>query len=816
VKKLASLLLIFAATPASAQVAVTFNTPAYGFNVIPGSVRNYNAIITGGTGNLVNWSVIGTTGGASATLSASTNALPEVTVTFGATGGNCSISGKLGSYVVSSTATVTLQAQSVDDVTKTSSTTVKVCTPAVQIAVVPSYRTLYRGQKADIQSFIVGSTNMNVTWAITNQPAGGDGALDDTTNRDTVFSATVAGRYTLTATSVADGTQTVQTIMYVTGNTQPYAVTPNLTEPIDCTTDPGSTGVVYEVGPERAYTTIQSVPMDTMVAGSTVRIHNDDLTGLAPTTYTEYFQIKTTNGTLTQPIRVVGCPDALGNLPIVEGVNATGASWVSTGAAAGYSLGTISGNPPTVFGYYQSGNPPNGYITIEGLHFRDAGTQFNYTPPAGGSAVPYVSGVACVAIRDSINASVTGNDIENCQNGFLFDANTDNNAWKGSVLWTLIEGNHIHQSGVIGFDGFHQAYLEGWGQVIQFNRLDNYKSGALGNQFKLRAIFDVLRYNYADAAAGFMTDMVEIQDSQAYEDFNTYLGLPGATDCNTSFWCLGDTMGPNIVSAWQEAYHQQFIYGNTFKNDNVAGTGSVYLHHFGEDNFGGMLARKGTLYYYNNIDSMIVGGANPTQVLFDTSGGGGGDNQDYEFRQIIAANNIAWAPSPVAMYWNKEATILATFQTNLMQTGWGNITTPINGGNIGSHTGNGWSNLTNAYSYALAVPLDPHMSGISAGNFLTTSKQPFSSTTFIPSIRSAAIGAGSALSGAMAVMPVRFNYSPSTSMISPRVSPDTIGALDPTYDAVTTQGSSQKRQYQKQKHGGSEDLPSEKSVQPKI
>jgi len=776
-KKLASLFLIFAATPALAQVAVTFNAPTYGFNVIPGSVRTLNVRITNGTRNLVNWTVSGATGGASATLSASTNALPIVTATFGATAGTCSIKGPLGSYKVTSTATVTIQAQSVDDNTKTASTTINVCDPAVQIAIVPFYRTLYAGQLADVQSFIVGSTNMNVTWAITAQPRGGNGTLADSSNRDTVFSATVAGHYTLTARSAADKTKVATAIMYVTGNPLPaYAATPNLTEPIDCSTDPEMKGRVYEIGPARAYKAIQSVPMDTMRAGSTVRIHNDDTTGLSPTTYHEYFQIKSRNGTASQPLRMVGCPDSLGNLPIVDGSHATGASWVSTSAAAGYGIASVwLGAAP--YAYYQSGNPQSQYIIIEGLHLVHAGPSYTYTPPAGGAAVAWVNGASCINVRAGANLVFAGNDVDTCSDGIFSDFNA-NNAWGGNVLWSLWEGNHVHGSGVHGQAGTHQAYLQGWGQVLQFNRFDLMTSGAQGGNVKLRGIGEIVRYNYIGDGALRQIDMVEIQDAPQYETFEGYLSTAGQSNCNFSFWCLGDTMGANILTAWQEAFHQTYIYGNISTTSTAA-----YEVHFGGDvGATGMSNRLGYLYFYNNTFVYTHSG---NTVLFDNSEGGGcGAIQVNEFPQFNSTNNIYW--TPLQSDWNCLATFIGTFQTNLLATGWGNIMTPINGGSINGSTAFGWANNTNAYTYPLAIPLDPHMTGISSENFLTTRTQPFDSTTFVPLRGSAAIGAGSALTGAMAQMPVRFQYFPSTSAIAPRVSPNTIGALDQNFDTAST------------------------------
>ena len=854
------LLLLTISISAQAVVSVTANTPTYNFQVLAGSVRTVSVNITGGTGNLINWTVSATTGGASATLSASTNALPEVTVTIGATAGTCSISGSIGAYSVSSTATVTVQAQSVDDVTKTATILFNVCANMTAVTIVPFYRTLYVNQKADLQSFIVDNANLNVTWSLGSCTGTAVGSLSDTSNRDTVFSATGAGRCTITATSVADNTKSATTTMYVTGNALPsYLVTPNKTQPIDCTVDPALTGATYEVGPARTYTTISAAmnaAFAIAAAGSTIRVHNDDLTGNSPTTYHEYVQLGynesngANNGTATQPIRFVGCPDSLGNLPIMDGANATGSSWVSTGAAAGFGVITLWPGPPTPFGLYTgSNNASPQYIIVEGVHVKNARPANSYTTPGGGgiSAISrtsnvvtatttanpngftngsivvvtnvaggatsfngtftltgrtattitwaqtggdesgttsgsslvvqeYVDGASCINVRASFYAVVDGNDLDNCANGTFSDFNGAH-AWLGGVLWTDWEGNHIHNSGVVGDFLDHQLYIQGYGEVAQFNIIDSYTSGANGSNIKSRGIFDTIRYNYIGDNAARQMDLIDIQDAPAYENFEQYLGPTGTSNCNLSSWCLGDTMGANVLAGWQEAFHWHFVYGN-ISNSSTSGD----TLHFSEDHDGGMADRLGTLYFYNNTWQLTgpaaFGGVSALAVLFDTSGGGGNAFNNFEWQNVQAENNIYWTDSSGKPYWNLLATFIGTFTTNLLNTNWGSISTPINGGVVNSETGNGWSNTTTAFSYLLAVPLDSHMSGISSGNFLTTGTQPFDSTTYVPPLNSAAIDAGMALSGAMTAMPVRFQIRPDTGVVTVRSQPLTIGALD--------------------------------------
>ena len=146
-------LILFAAF-ASAQVVITPNVAVYPFQVLPGSTRQINVQITGGTLNTVNWSVLSTTGGASATFTtpaasgASTVSagLPTVQVNIGSAAGNCSISGSVGSYSITSTATVTVQAQSIDNSSQTANFLFNVCAKTTTVLVAPAYQQAYKGQ----------------------------------------------------------------------------------------------------------------------------------------------------------------------------------------------------------------------------------------------------------------------------------------------------------------------------------------------------------------------------------------------------------------------------------------------------------------------------------------------------------------------------------------------------------------------------------------------------------------------------------------------------------------------------------------------
>ena len=232
-------------------------------------------------------------------------------------------------------------------------------------------------------------------------------------------------------------------------------------------------------------------------------------------------------------------------------------------------------------------------------------------------------------------------------------------------------------------------------------------------------------------------------------------------------------MGANVLAGWQEAYHQAFVYGNISNNSTAE-----YTLHFAEDSASGMFDRSGFLYF-----TTIRGGFKGRSTAGKSRRFCLTIQQEEETPITSTVSNSFRRPTtscgrqPTGFpYWNWLATFIGTFNTNLLNTNWGNITTPINGGSINGQTGAGWSSATNTYSFLKAVPLDPHMTGISAGNFLATSTQPFDSTTYEPPSGSAAINAGTAMAGAMAQMPVRFEYHPDTSTYSAKFSADDWGA----------------------------------------
>ncbi|MGA1983711.1 MAG: hypothetical protein ABSG84_14745 [Acidobacteriaceae bacterium] len=731
-----------------------------------------------------NWSVVATTGGASATLTDPTHtavssisgALGTILVGIGPTAGSCSISGSLGSYNVSSTATVAVRAQSVDSPAKTATFLFNVCAKTTSVMVAPAYQQCYQNQIATLQSWVTGDVDETGTWSITTSPAGGNGALADTGNRDAAFSCgTVTGRYVLAYTSHSNSSKSATAIVYVSPNSLPsYAATPNGTRPTECYPDPALKGRDFEVGSGFAYPTPIAAPAwDTWPAGTIMRIHNTDRTGENPTVYSNYMQIEN-SGTATQPVIICGVPDSHGNLPILDGTNATTQSTTSI-ALDGYGIiFTWPGPARGHYNYWQSGSTGPSYLTISGLHLRNATPRLRFVAPRGGSS-PWVDGDGCIYLGSGSYIDIVGDELEACANGLATYAN-GNNAFATITQQVTVRGNHLTNNGYRTSAGDHQMYNQSWFTLVEGNRIDNYLSTATGANIKFRGIEGIFRYNYLGLSSSGSNgptrdfDLVENQDAFSYSTFEGYLSHPGDTNCDDSLWCLGDQAGANVIAAYQESAQKDFIYGNLVLN-----AGAAYQQiHYGMDHDAGMASRNGTLYFYNNTMDHAA-------IVFETNGNGGSD--PFLQPRVDFRNNILWNPtanhsgSGIAFSSYESGILLAT--TNLMYRGSFSIATPITGGSYSDRDAYGWGAGCDYWcEWPLSNPINLHLYNLTNADYLSTLRQPYTPGTLVPGSGSAAIGAGTALSGILATMPVRWNYNVATSALTVRQYPLTLGAED--------------------------------------
>ncbi len=731
-----------------APAGISIRQPTYGFNLLPGATRRLFATVGRGK---VSWKVA--SGGATLTRAEG----PWVDVVMPDKGSTCSLSGDQGHWSVVSATQTTVMATSVDDPTKTASVVINVCNPAVELAVVPFYRTLYANQPADVQSLVLGAVDENVHWAITEQPKGGDGSLGDADLRDTVFHASAAGRYRLTATSDKDKSKTASAILYVTGHPMPYPVTPNGTEPIDCTVDPAMKGTVYEVGPSQALKTLAEVPFPTMAPGSTVRLHNEDTTGAHPTEFHEYVQIRMP-ATAEQPFRMCGVPDAAGHLPVMDGDHATGRADSSEYTGG---LGLISLFNRGYWSYYPGYNSA-AYIAVEGIALRNASAEYKYTKPDG-KTDNWSDGAACVRVYQARQAAFIGNEYVHCANG-AFSAMNGTGGWGNSSFNVLWEGSHFHDNGTPNSYLAHQLYLQAWGEVVQFNRIDDYRKDAGGSNLKSRGIQLIVRSNYFGKDAARQLDLVDVQDAPAYMSFQgmLYQGKVTAAD----MFHGKESYPPDRIVAMEEAFHADAVYGNIFQN-----LGATTPVHYSRDHEYDEQDRSGTLYWYNNtFEELDCPSCDAKFTMFDTASGGDNIFAQTEFPMVALYNNIFWLAHPgrPVFQWNDYEAFIGVAGNNLITAGWG--TNRLTGG-----LGSGWNTQSKPTAYQHAEDLGAHVKGFDATNLLTTAAQPFDTRTWLLGGAAAAI---EKVPARMCELPTRFAYLPALSYVVPRSDQLNLGATD--------------------------------------
>ena len=731
-----------------APAGISIRKPTYGFNLLPGATRRLFATVGHGK---VMWKVA--SGGA--TLSSPEG--PWVDVLMPATGSKCSLSGDAGRWSVVSAMQTTVVATSAEDPSKSASVVINVCNPAVELSVVPFYRTLYANQPADMQSLILGTVDQNVHWAISEQPKGGDGAIGDADLRDTVFHASVAGRYRLTATSDKDKTKTASAILYVTGHPMPYPVTPNGTEPIDCTVDPAMKGTVYDVGPSQPLKTLAEVPFPTIAPGSTVRLHNEDTTGSHPTEYHEFVQIRLP-ATAEQPFRMCGVPDAAGHLPVMDGDHATSRADSSEWTGG---LGLISLFNRGYWSYYPNYNSA-AYIAVEGISLRNASAEYKYTK-ADGKIDNWSEGAACVRVYQVRQAAFIGNEYVHCANG-AFSAMNGTGGWGNSSFNILWEGSHFHENGTVNSYLAHQLYLQAWGEVVQFNRIDDYRQTAGGSNLKSRGIQLIIRSNYFGKDAVRQLDLVDVQDAPAYMSFQGF--LYGGKATADDMFRGKEFYPPDRVVAMEEAFHSDAVYGNIFQN-----SGARTPIHYSRDHEFPEQDRSGTLYWYNNtfeeLDCPNCGGK---FTMFDTASGGDNIYASTDFPVVQTYNSIFWLghPGEPVFQWNNYLAFIGVAGNNLITAGWGS-------GRLIGGMGSGWNVQPRATAYQHADNLALHVKGFDSANLLTTATQPFDSRTWL---LQNAVPAVSKLPDAMCKLPTRFAYLPALSYIVPRSDQLNLGATD--------------------------------------
>lgn len=303
-------------------------------------------------------------------------------------------------------------------------------------------------------------------------------------------------------------------------------------------------GIIYEVGPGKAYPNIGDVPWESLQAGAKVLIY------WRSTPYKEKWVI-CRQGTALAPIIVRGIAGPGGELPVIDGNGATTRSVLNFWND---DRGVIKIGGATV--------PPNTmpkYITIENLDIRTARTPYKFFA-AGGASRKYRDIAASVYVEYGENITLRNCIFRDSGNGVFIGSGPD-----GVSRDILIEGNDFSENGITNSIHHHNNYTEAVGITFQYNRFRPLRAGCSGNNLKDRSAGTVVRYNWIEGG-NYQIDLVN-----------------------------GDG---NPVIYTDPRYRETHVYGNIVIEQAAAGNSQMV--HYGGDTTDVSTYRKGKLYFYNN------------------------------------------------------------------------------------------------------------------------------------------------------------------------------------------------------------------------
>lgn len=313
--------------------------------------------------------------------------------------------------------------------------------------------------------------------------------------------------------------------------------------------EPGS-GRTFEVGPGKKHETLTSVPWESLAPGDTVRIHH------RPEPYREKMLISA-GGSATAPVKVCGVPGPKGELPVLDGKDATSRREHLYAYSKTQERGLVIVGPKQG---YRWGDKPR-HVVLEGLVLRGANKDNGFTN-AEGQRVSYTENAAAVFVERGEHVTVRGCELTDSGNGFFVGSGDSEETMSRQVV---LEGSYVHGNGAVGSERRHNVYVEAIGTLIQGNRFGPQRDGGKGNNIKDRSAGTVVRYNWIEGGAHLL-DLVEPEDSVR-------------------------------ITAKHPSYGATFVYGNVLVS--LPSSGSSVIH-YGGDNGDTPTYRKGTLWLVHN------------------------------------------------------------------------------------------------------------------------------------------------------------------------------------------------------------------------
>lgn len=300
---------------------------------------------------------------------------------------------------------------------------------------------------------------------------------------------------------------------------------------------------VYNVGPGQSLATIGAVPWATLQPGDTVLIH------WRAEGYAEKWVIGR-SGTAALPITIRGVVGPNGELPVIDGRNAT--------TPAGLNFWSENRGVIKIGGSNVPSSTSANFIVIENLEIRSGHPSYSFTNDSGGTET-YSTSASSIFVERGENITVRNCRIHDSANGF-FVASADDGVSRN----ILVEGNYIFGNGVVGSILQHNNYTAAFNITFQYNRFGPLRTGSGGVNLKDRSAGTVIRYNWIEGGNRNL-DLVDGEDS-------------------------------SIIRTAPE-YRKTFVYGNILIKPDGGNNQAV---HYGGDSGTTADYRKGKLYFYNN------------------------------------------------------------------------------------------------------------------------------------------------------------------------------------------------------------------------
>jgi len=295
----------------------------------------------------------------------------------------------------------------------------------------------------------------------------------------------------------------------------------------------------FEVGVGRTYANTGDVPWESMKAGDQVLIY------WRQQPYKEKWVIAV-QGTEQQPFVVRGVPNQDGDLPVIDGRDATTRSQINFWNEDRGVIKIGGANQPAV-------EVPT-WIVVENLDVRSGRPPYQFFGRNG--LTSYGSNAAAIYVENGQNVTLRNCVFHDSGNG-LFVAQASRTVLAG--------GCWIYDNGIEGSIYEHNAYTEAIGMVYQFNYFGPLRTNCPGNSLKDRSAGTVVRYNWIESGNR-QLDLVDAEDSM------------------------------DLVN--HPSYRKTLVYGNILIEPDGAGNSQIV--HYGGDSGDTTIYRKGTLYFYNN------------------------------------------------------------------------------------------------------------------------------------------------------------------------------------------------------------------------